>query len=194
MTKRVKQNLMLMTGLIGCVIFLSTNALPQSETLRPKRVNYTLSFSSVRATLPPSKEITGDCSYFLTQALIGDVTIGVITFSLSEPARQTLAELTGFPLAQVPTNLRQENVAAEVLGGNGFPTTLRLRPLTLEVLGYALTLTEAETQIQGREAPSENYSTEELEALFTHWAIQINTARPRRGIIRRINMVIRGEV
>ncbi|MBI1761661.1 MAG: hypothetical protein HYR56_09525, partial [Acidobacteria bacterium] len=119
---------------------------------------------------------------------------GTVTYQIPDDARQRISALTGKALAQVPTSVTKKDIVAQFQKATEPPIIhLELTGLEVDVMGAKLKFTRVVLDINARPSENSKYTKEEMEALFTNWAKQINAGRPRRGIIARMNRAINGE-
>ncbi|NOT62902.1 MAG: hypothetical protein HOP19_22055 [Acidobacteria bacterium] len=193
MDQAFRQLLSLHLALLLCGGMSSLQANAQTRPVTTAPISYMLSLKQTIATLPSGEEISGEFIYTLAAAHADDTVSGSVTYTLSGEARQELAALTNQSLSQVPIALTQKDVTAEVKPHTDTCAKLLLRPFALRLLTTEVSFKDVALMVPEREAPSQLNSAEEIEALFSRWAVQLTTQRARRGIIYHINRLIRGE-
>ncbi|NOT62903.1 MAG: hypothetical protein HOP19_22060 [Acidobacteria bacterium] len=181
-----------------CVMSLSWLALAQAPPVTPKPVAYGTKAKLVIAKLKQGEadayEVRGQFTYTLTAANSDDTLVGTINYTLPEDARQKIAAMSGKPLQQVPTTFTQKNVIAEFQKGTGMPIVhLEIKSWDANIVGVTTRFGRIVLDIPGRESENTRYTTAEMEALLTRWAIQIRRGASRRGIVARVIKVINGE-
>jgi len=168
------------------------------NTVTPSPVAYTTAPKAVVAKLKKANqaesEIKGALSFRFTRASLDDAIEGTVLFSLSDEARQKIAVYTEKSVADVPALVSQAGILARFEEGTAPPTIhLLLNPVELNLLGAVINLELTTLDIKARQNSHTVYTDEEVEALITGWARQIQAARPRRGFIARLNRALAGE-
>jgi hypothetical protein len=130
--------------------------------------------------------LEGRANLTVTKANDDDTITGIFVFTISDDARQKLAELSNSDLEEIPAKFSREDVIAKFPKGTSCPTLhLEIASVEMEAVGTTMqfdriVLDIAETQQQ-------------MSQLFCAWSRQINARRHRRGIIAAINRLIRPE-
>ena len=187
-TKAVK---VIFTGV--CLLAFGATASAQSST-SPKPTIFTTVAKPVTGNLHGASGVQGQLTYTVTAANADNTLSGRVNFTLSNEARQEMARLSRAPLAQVPSSIAKQNVIAKFQPGTEPPVIhLEIHDEELEVVGLKIRVPLIVLDIKARPSEHTRYTVEEMEALFTHMASQINSGRPTRGLIARLNRVIKGE-
>jgi hypothetical protein len=138
--------------------------------------------------IPPEKTtLEGIASFTVTKAQDDDTITGIFVFTISDDARQQLAELSNNDLEEIPAKFSREDVTAKFQKGTSCPTLhLEIPSVEMEAVGATMrfdriVLDIVETQQQ-------------MSQLFCAWSRQINARRHRGGIIAAINRLIKPEV
>jgi len=131
-------------------------------------------------------KVHGKASFTITSANADDTVTGTLVFTISEDARQKIAELTGSDLKSTPTSYSRKNIIAHFRKGTACPV------VSLEISKIELDLGGA-TAFLDHISPVINESPEQIALLFCSWARQINTDRHRLGIIAAINRLLSGD-
>ena len=196
-------NTKLLSSILTIVWLSILGALVSAQTpeITPKPVVYTTAPKLVIAKLKQGDqevyEVRGKATFTIAGANSDDTIAGIFNYTIPDDARQKIAALSGKPLNTVPTSLTRKDLIATFQKGASAPVIhLEIAPLENETSGVKMAFTRIVLDLNGREgggAVIPQYTTEEMEALFTVWAKQINNHRARRGIIARINKIINGE-
>jgi hypothetical protein len=130
--------------------------------------------------------VSANVSYTITAANSDDTLTGTLTCVLSNAARSKIAEAAGRQLSEVPPTLALKGILAGFRKSTSCPVIhLELGAVKLEAAGADLNIDRCVLQI--------NESRDEMSQLLCFWTKQVNTARPRRGIIAKINRLLTGE-
>jgi hypothetical protein len=158
---------------------IGQNSNPVVFTTQPKPAIAKL-ISAEKTTLEGRANLT------VTKANDDDTITGIFVFTISDDARQKLAELSNSDLEEIPAKFSREDVIARFQKGTSCPTLhLEIASVEMEAAGTTMqfdriVLDIVETQQQ-------------MSQLFCAWSRQINARRHRRGIIAAINRLIRPE-
>ncbi len=178
----------------ACLLALSALAFAQKPAATPKPTAFTTTPKLAIGKVNNTEEVRGKLTYTVTAANSDDTVAGTVTYQVPDDARQRIAALTGKPLAQVPANVTKKDVVAQFQKATEPPIIhLEITGLDLDVAGAKLNFTRVVLDVNARPSEESKYTKEEMEALFTNWAKQINAGRPRRGIVARMNRAINGE-
>lgn len=189
---RIKLSHTLVIGV--CLLALNIAALAQKAPTPPKPTAYTTAPKLAIGKINDTEEVRGKLTFTVTAANSDDTVAGTVNYVIPDESRQRLATLTGKPLTQVPTNVTRKDVVASFQKGTEPPVIhLELTGLDVDVLGAKIKFNRVVLDINARPSEDSKYTKEEMEALFTNWAKQINSGRSRRGIIARMNRAINGE-
>jgi hypothetical protein len=173
---------------------LGSFAFGQQPTYTPKPTIFTTAPKLAIGKLNDTEDVRGKLTYTITAANSDDTVAGTVTYQIPDDARQRIAALTGKPLAQVSANVTKKDVVAQFQKATEPPIIhLEITGLDIDVAGAKLKFTRVVLDINARPSENSKYTKEEMEALFTNWAKQINAGRPRRGIVARMNRAINGE-
>jgi hypothetical protein len=188
-----------MVALMACLFSWSASSLAQDAD-QPKPVAYKTAPKLVIAKLTNAGadvyDVRGKVTFTLTAANSDDSLVGTIDYTIPDDARQQIATVTGRPITNVPSTVRQTGVIANFQSGTGAPLIhLEISPMELTVSGAKIRFNRMVVDVNGREGgPSiRKYSPEEVEVLLTVWTRQINNGRQARGVISRLNRAINGE-
>jgi len=130
--------------------------------------------------------VSAKVTYTITAANSDDTLTGTLTCALPDAARRQIAEAAGRSLAEVPATLAQKGIVVGFRKGTACPVLhLELGPVEVDATGANLRIDRLVLNI--------NEARDEMSQLLCFWAKQINTARPRRGIVAKINRLIAGE-
>jgi hypothetical protein len=130
--------------------------------------------------------VSANVSYTITAANSDDTLTGTFTCVLSDAARRKIAEAAGRQLSEVPPTLALKGILAGFRKSTACPVIhLELGPVKMDAAGADLRIERCVLQI--------NESRDEMSQLLCFWTKQVNTARPRRGIIAKINRLLTGE-
>ncbi|HKX27800.1 MAG TPA: hypothetical protein VJ302_08925 [Blastocatellia bacterium] len=173
----------------------------QTPEITPKPVIYTTAPKLVIAKLKQGDqevyEVRGKATFTIAAANSDDTIAGIFTYTIPDDTRQKISTLSGKPLNTVTASLTRKDLFAAFQKGAAAPVIhLEIAPLETEINGVKMVFNRIVLDLNGREgggAVIPQYTKEEMEALFTVWAKQINNHRARRGIIARINKIINGE-
>jgi hypothetical protein len=188
--------------LLVCAALLALNAVAfgqQPQAAQPaKPVAFAISKNLAIGKLSQGGndvyDMRGKLTFTVTAANSDDTVAGTVTYTIPDDARQKIAEFSGKPLAQVPKDVTKKDVVANFQKGTEPPVIhLELTGLELDVAGVKARLNRVTLDINAQTNVNTRYTKEEMEALFTVWARQINNGRSRRGPIARMNKVINGE-
>ena len=131
-------------------------------------------------------EVRGRATYTLTAANSDDSMAGVITYTLSEDARNKIAQIKGIAVAKVPTTVTQKDVVAQFQKLTECPVVhLDFPAMDLVIEGVNLHFNRFVLDVKEGASPITLY--------MCTIARQINNGLPRRGPIRKINEIINGE-
>jgi hypothetical protein len=182
-----------------CLIGGAVVANAQGSVATPKAIAFStapkLNIAKLKSGDQDAYEVRGKVTYTVTAANSDDTVAGTLTYSLPDDARQKIAAMSGKQVAQVPANFTRKDVIAQFQKATAAPVIhLEIMPMDVEVAGVKMAFNRIVLDVNGRDAGNvPQYTNEEMEALFTVWARQINAGRSRRGIIARMNKVINGE-
>lgn len=180
---------------IGAAVAASAQVAPAT----PKAIKYTTAPKLVIAKLKSGEQdvydVRGKVTFTVTAANSDDSVAGTMSYTIPDDARQKIATQTGKPLTAVPSEVKQNDAVAYFQKGTAAPIIhLEISPTIIEVAGAKLSFNRIVLDVKGRDGGNvAQYTNDEMEALFTVWAKQINNGRARRGIIARMNKVINGE-
>lgn len=192
MNMRTKLSHMLFVGL--GLLALQVVVLAQKAPTPPKPTVYTTAPKLAIGKINDTDEVRGKLTYTVTAANSDDTVAGTVNYVIPDDARQRIATISGKPLTQVPTNVTRKDVVAAFQKGTEPPVIhLELTGLDIDVMGAKVKFNRVVLDINARPSEESKYTKEEMEALFTNWAKQINSGRSRRGIIGRMNRAINGE-
>ena len=140
-------------------------------------------------------DVRGKVSFTVMAANSDDTVAGTLSYTIPDDARQKISSVTGKSLGSIPSTVTRKDVIAGFQKGTGGSVIhLEISSIDLEVAGAKLYFNRITLDVNGREGGNPaKFSNEEMEALFTYWARQINTGRARRGIIAAMNRRIAGE-
>lgn len=164
----------------------------------PKPMAYTTAAKLTIAKLKTGEtdvyDVRGKITYTVTAANSDDTVAGTMNYTLPDDARQKIAAMTGKQLNAVPSSITRKDVVAGFQKGTGGAVIhLEISPMDVDVVGANLHFNRVTLDVNGREGNVSKFTNEEIEALFTAWAKQINAGRQRRGIIAAMNKRIAGE-
>jgi hypothetical protein len=171
---------------------------PENQKSAAKPVVYTTAPKLVIAKLNKGDQdiydVRGKVTFTVTSANSDDTVGGIMNYVIPDDARQKIAVASGKQMSEVPTSVTRKDLFATFQQGTGAPVIhLELTPMEFEIVGLKLKFNRIVVDINGRDGQPDPYTKEEMEALFTIWAKQINNQRQRRGPIQRMNKVINGE-
>lgn len=181
--------------LLGATVVAGAQVAPAT----PKAVKFTtapkLVISKLKSGEQDVYDVRGKITYTVTAANSDDSVAGSISYTIPDDARQKIASMTGKQVTAIPSEVSQNDVVAYFQKGTMAPIIhLEVSPMIIEVSGAKLSFNRVVLDVKGRDGGNvAQYTTDEIEALFTVWAKQINNGRARRGIIARMNKVINGE-
>ncbi len=181
--------------LLGATVVAGAQVAPAT----PKAVKFTtapkLVISKLKSGEQDVYDVRGKITYTVTAANSDDSVAGSISYTIPDDARQKIASMTGKQVSTIPSEVSQNDVVAYFQKGTMAPIIhLEVSPMIIEVSGAKLSFNRVVLDVKGRDGGNvAQYTTDEIEALFTVWAKQINNGRARRGIIARMNKVINGE-
>jgi len=183
------------TFLLGaCLLALNVVAFAQAKPVTPKPTVYTTAPKLAIGKINDAEEVRGQLTFTVTAANSDDTVAGTVNFAIPDASRQRIAQLTGKPLAQVPNSAVRKDVVVQFQKGTEPPVIhLEITGLEMDVVGAKLKFNRIVLDVNARPSEDSKYTKEEMEALFTIWARQINSGRSRRGIIARMNKAINGE-
>jgi len=186
---------MTLTMLLSAAIVASAQVAPAT----PKAIKFSTKSKLVISKLKSGDkgvyDVRGKIVFTVTAANSDDSVAGDIEYSIPDDARQKIATQTGKQLNSIPSTISKSDVVAYFQKGTAAPIIhLEISPMDVQVAGATLAFNRVVLDVTGREGGNvPQYTIEEMEALFTVWARQINNGRARRGIIARMNKVINGE-
>ncbi len=181
--------------LLGATVVAGAQVAPAT----PKAVKFTtapkLVISKLKSGEQDAYDVRGKITFTVTAANSDDSVAGSISYAIPDDARQKIASMTGKQVTAIPSEVTQNDVVAYFQKGTMAPIIhLEVSPMIVEVGGAKLSFNRVVLDVKGRDGGNvAQYTTHEMEALFTVWAKQINNGRARRGIIARMNKVINGE-
>jgi hypothetical protein len=183
------------TLLLGaCLLALNIAAFGQAKAVVAKPTVYATTPKLAIGKINDADEVRSQVTFTVTAANSDDTVAGTVNFSIPDASRQRIAQLTGKPLAQVPSNAVKKDVVVQFQKGTEPPVIhLEITGLELDVVGAKIKYNRIVLDVNARPSEESKYTKEEMEALFTNWAKQINSGRSRRGIIARMNRAINGE-
>jgi hypothetical protein len=181
-----------------CLLGATADVNAQAPGVTPKAVSFVTAPKLTIAKLKNGEQdvydVRGKATFTVTAANSDDTIAGTFNYTIPDDARQKIASISGKPLNTVPANLTRKDTLAYFQEGTAAPVIhLELKPMEFDVSGVKMAFNRVVLDINGRDSTSAYYSKDEMEALFTIWARQINNKRSRRGIISRMNKVINGE-
>ncbi len=169
-------------------------AFGQQPSASAKPTIFTTEAKSVTGKLHETDEARGQLTFTVTAANADNTITGTINYALADETRRKIAQLTDTPLARVPSMIAKQNVSAAFQTGTEPPVIhWEIRGEELETTGLKIRFPLIVLDLKTRPSEESKYTKEEMEALFTHMASQINSGRPTRGLIARLNRVIKGE-
>jgi hypothetical protein len=183
--------------MISILFLLSLGIFAHAQT--PKPVQYAttpkLTIAKLKTGETDVYDVRGKVSFTVTAANSDDTIAGTMTYTIPDDARQKIASMTGKPLSSVPSSVTRKDVVANFQKGTAAPVIhLEISPMDVDVVGALMHFNRITLDVNGREGGNPaKFSNEEMEALFTNWARQINAGRARRGIIAAMNRRIAGE-
>lgn len=139
-------------------------------------------------------DVPGQLSFTITVANLDATLTGTLEYLMPEDIRQKIATVSGTPLSRVSHRVTREKITARFEPDTAPPMLhLLIAPLEMEFAGAKVSFEKIVFDIPARPNSITKYSSEEVEALLTVWAIQIRDNKPYRGIVARFNRVITGE-
>ncbi len=115
-----------------------------------------------------------------------DTLTGTFIFSITDAVRQQVATRSGKPLNTIPANVFKKDTIARFRAGTSCPVAhLDIERQELELAGLKLTIDRIRLDVLETQ--------EQIPQLVCSWTRQINTKRPRRGIIAALNRLIAPE-
>lgn len=183
---------------LACLLCAGIVAQAQAPQAVPKATVYTTAPKLVIAKLRNGDQdvydVRGKLTFTVVAANSDDTIAGNITYTLPDDARQKIAAQTGKPLNTVPASITHKDVIATFQKATTPPVLhLELSPMDVDAAGAKLRFNRVALDVNAREGNTAQYTSEEMEALFTVWAKQILNGRSRRGVIARMNRAINGE-
>lgn len=182
-----------------CLLGGAVVANAQGAGATPKAIAFTtapkLNIAKLKSGDQDAYDVRGKVIFAITAANSDDTVAGTLSYTLPDDARQKIAAMSGKQVAQVPANFTRKDVIAQFQKATAAPVIhLEIMPMDVEVAGVKMAFSRIVLDVNGRDGGNvPQYTNEEMEALFTVWAKQINAGRSRRGIITRMNKVINGE-
>lgn len=182
---------------IVCLLGLGVIANAQAQ-YTPKAVAYTTKAKMVIAKLKNGEadvyDVRGNVSFTMTAGNSDDTIAGTLTYTIPDDARQKIASMSGKGLGTVPASITRKDMIASFQKATEPPILhLEIGATDIDVAGVKMRFSRIVLDINSRDSNPPDYSVQEMEALITVWARQINGGRSRRGIIARFNKVINGE-
>jgi hypothetical protein len=130
--------------------------------------------------------LEGRASFTVTKAEYDDTITGIYVFTISDDARQRLAEFSDSDLEEIPAKFSREDVTARFQKGTYCPTLhLEIPAVEIEAVGTTMRFDRIVLDI--------GETQQKMSQLFCAWSRQINARRHRRGIIAAINLLIKPE-
>src|SRR5215467_13138472 len=127
-------------------------------------------------------DVRGKITYTVTAANSDDTVAGTINYTIPDDARQKIAAMTGKPLNSVPSSITRKDVIAGFQKATAPPIIhMEINPMDVDVVGANMHFNRVSLDVPARESSDAKFSTDEIEALFTKWAVQIANGRSRRG-------------
>ncbi|HWQ33815.1 MAG TPA: hypothetical protein VNQ79_13275 [Blastocatellia bacterium] len=172
------------------LLALGSTALAQQAQQKTSKVTIAtpakLVISKIRISEGDAYEVRGKAVLTITSANSDDTVTGNLVYTLPDDARQKIASLTGKPLAQIPASVTLKDVVGRFQPATACPVVhLEFSATQADIVGVKAVFSRFVLDI--------NESPKEQDALFCAWTKQINKGMARRGIIRRINVLINGE-
>lgn len=194
MRSKLSRAILTLAGLLGAGLV----AQAQTPQVIPKPTVYTTAPKMVIVKLKNGDQDVYDVRGKLTFTIVGantdDTIAGTVTYTLPDDARQKIAAQVGKPLNTVPSTITRKDVIATFQKATAPPLIhLELSPMEVDAAGAKLRFNRVALDVTAREGNVSQYTSEEIEALFTVWAKQILNGRSRRGVIARMNRAINGE-
>ena len=192
MNTKFSRFIMIGAFLFGVASIANAQATPKPVlfTTTPK-----LTIAKLKTGEADAYDVRGKITYTVTAANSDDTIAGTINYTIPDDARQKIASMTGKQLNTVPSSITRKDVLAGFQKGTGGSViNLEISSMDLDVAGAKVHFNRITLDVNGREGGNiPKFSNEEMEALFTAWAKQINAGRARRGIIAAMNRRIAGE-
>ena len=182
-----------------CLLGLSSIANAQAQPqYTPKKVAFATAQKLVIAKLKSGEadayDVRGKVAFTVTAGNSDDTVAGTLTYTIPDDARQKIAAMSGKAVGSVPATITRNDIIASFQKATAPPILhLEINAMDIDVAGVKMRFSRIVLDVNARENHPSDYSVQEMEALFTVWAKQINAARSRRGIIARFNKVINGE-
>ena len=187
----MKTNTLKVLFLSACIIVLGVAVLGVATQAQTKKKGETITtapklvVTKLKVSEGESFDVRGKATFVLAAVNSDDSFTGTITYTLPEDAKAKIAQITGKPLSQIPATITQAEV-------NGNFQKLTECPV-LHVDFSAMDLVVAGAKVHfNRFTVDISDSGREITMLACKMAVQINVARQRRGIIRRMNEIING--
>lgn len=180
-----------------CLLGLGVIANAQSA-VTPKAVVYTTAAKLVIAKLKNGEadayDVRGKVTFTFNAANSDDTIAGTLSYTIPDDARQKIASMSGKGLGTVPASITKKDMIASFQKATEPPILhLEISATDLDVAGVKMHFNRVVLDINAKDSSPPDYSAQEMEALITVWAKQINGGRSRRGIIARVNKIINGE-
>lgn len=180
-----------------CLLGMGVIANAQTQ-YTPKAVVFTTKPKMVIAKLKNGEadvyDVRGNVSFTVTAANSDDTVAGTLTYTIPDDARQKIASMSGKALNTIPATITRKDIIASFQKATEPPILhLEISATDIDVTGVKMRFSRIVLDINARDSNPPDYSVQEMEALITVWARQINGGRSRRGILARINKVINGE-
>ena len=183
----------------ACLLGLSSIASAQAQPqYTPKKVAFTTAPKLVIAKLKSGEadvyDVRGKVSFTVTAGNSDDTVAGTLVYAIPDDARQKIASMSGKAVNSIPANITRNDIIAAFQKATAPPILhLEINAMDIDVAGVKMRFSRIVLDINARESNAPDYSVQEMEALFTVWAKQINGGRSRRGIVARFNKVVNGE-
>lgn len=180
-----------------CLLGMGVIANAQTQ-YTPKAVVFTTKPKMVIAKLKNGEadvyDVRGNVSFTVTAANSDDTVAGTLTYTIPDDARQKIASMSGKALNTIPATITRKDIIASFQKATEPPILhMEISATDIDVTGVKMRFSRIVLDINARDSNPPDYSVQEMEALITVWARQINGGRSRRGILARINKVINGE-
>ena len=119
----------------------------------------------------------------LTAANNDDTLTGTLIFTISNEGRKKIAQASGKWLNSIPASVTQKGVVAGFRRGAACPVVnLEIGAMELDVAGVKLSFNRIVLEVIE--------TSGEVPQHICAWTRQINTGRPRRGVIASLNRLI----
>jgi len=139
--------------------------------------------SSLQSGGPAVHEIRGKITFMLTAANMDDTLTGTLIFTIPKEGREKIAQASGKGLNSIPSSVTQKGVVAGFRRGAACPViNLEIGATEFDVAGLKLSFNRIVVDVI--ETPGE------VPQHICAWTRQINTGRPRRGVIASLNRLI----